>query len=151
VFWASLQIPIPKNPDDPVATMYDHLERFINQMLDADAHFSVFPHNLSEYESINDLPEPIEDPDQLPDEVNEWLEYFPRARPRACGGYTYTQVLLGFHKPFPKIVKATASWFHKMKFGLWKHPYNLKNQPHSDGSCSQQTQWTSKCYEAKSP
>jgi len=120
VFWASLRIPIPKNPDDPVATMYDHLERFINQMLDVDAHFSVFPHNLSEYDDIEDLPEPIEDPDQLPGEVDEWLEYFPGARPRARGGFTYTQVLLGFHELFPKIVKATALWFRKTKFGLWK-------------------------------
>jgi len=120
VFWASLRIPIPENPDDPIATMYEHLECFINQMLDADAHFSVFLHNLSKYESIDDLPEPIEDPDQLPDEVDEWLEYFPGARLWACRGYTYTQVLLGFHEPFPKIIKAMASWFRKTKFGLWK-------------------------------
>ncbi len=26
VFWASLRIPIPENPDDPVATMFNHLE-----------------------------------------------------------------------------------------------------------------------------
>jgi len=49
--------PNPENPDNPVAMMYDHLERFINQMLNADAHFSVFPHNLSEYESIDNLPD----------------------------------------------------------------------------------------------
>jgi len=120
VFWASLRIPIPENPDDPVAMMYDHLECFINQMLNTDAHFSVFPHNLSKYDSLEDIPEPIKDPDQLPAEVDKWLEYFPGARRRAHRGYMYTQVLLGFHEPFPKIIKATASWFWKTKFGLWK-------------------------------
>jgi len=89
-------------------------------MLDADAHFSVFPHNLSKYETLEDLPEPIEDPDQLLADMDEWLEYFPGARPRACGGYTYTSILLRFHKLFPKVIKAMVSWFCKTKFGLWK-------------------------------
>jgi len=61
--------------------------------------------------NLKDLPKPIKDPDQLPADVDEWLEYFPDARPQAHRGYTYTLVLLGFHKLFPKIVKATASWF----------------------------------------
>jgi len=97
VFWASLRIPIPEKPDDPVTTMFEYLEQFITHMLDADAHFSVFLHNLSAYESLDDLPELIEDPDHLPAEVDEWLEYFPRAWPRARGGYTYTSVLIGMH------------------------------------------------------
>jgi len=83
VFWANIQIPIPENPKDPVATMFDHLERFMHNMLEADAHFTVFPHNLSEYESIEDLLELLEDPDQIPGEVEDWLEYFPGTRPRA--------------------------------------------------------------------
>jgi len=119
VFWASLWIPIPEKPDDPVNTMFEYLEQFITHMLDVDAHFSVFLHNLSAYKSLDDLPELIEDPDQLPADVDE-LEYFPGARPQACGGYTYTSVLIGMHEPFPKIIKATASWFRKTKFGLWK-------------------------------
>jgi len=95
-------------------------------MLEADAHFTVFPHNLSEYESTNDLPEPIEDPDMLPDDVNEWLQYFSQAHPRARGGYTYTSVLLGFREPFPKVVKNTASWFRKTKLGIWKSSLQSK-------------------------
>jgi len=120
MFWASLRIPIPENPDDPVATMYNHLEQFINQMLDTDAHFSVFPHNLSDYESLNNIPELIKDPDQLPTKVDKWLKYFPGARLWARRGYMYTQVLLGFHEPFPKVIKATVSWFQKSKFRLSK-------------------------------
>jgi len=117
VFWATICIPIPKNPVDPVAMMFEHLKTFVNNILKADAHFSAFLHNLSKLESIKDLPEPIKDPNQLLDEVKEWLEYFPGACPCARGGYTYTSVLVGLHEPFPKVVKATASWF---KFGIWK-------------------------------
>jgi len=100
--------------------MFKHLESFITNMLEADAHFTMFPHNLSKYETTNDLPEPIKDPDMLPDDVNEWLQYFPQAHPRARGGYTYMSVLLRFWEPFPKVVKTTALWFQKTKFGIWK-------------------------------
>jgi len=120
VFWVTIRIPIPEDLVDPVSTMFEHLETFMTHMLEADTHFMVFPHNLSEYESTEDLPEPLEDPDLLPSEVEEWLEYFPGARPRACGGDTYTLVLLGFREPFPKVIKETASWLRKSKFGIWK-------------------------------
>jgi len=122
VFWATICIPIPENPVNPMAVMFEHLKTFINNMLEADAHFSVFPHNLSEFKAIKDLPEPIEDPDQLPDKVKEWLEYFPGAR----GGYTYMLVLVGLHEPFPKVIKALASWFRKTKFGIWKSSLQLE-------------------------
>jgi len=79
--------------------MFEYLETFMTNMLDADSHFTVFPHNISEYESIEDLPEPLDDWDNLLDDVDEWLVYFPQACPRVRGSYTYTSVLLGFHKP----------------------------------------------------
>ena len=120
VFWASIRIPIPEKPDDPITTMFDHLQNFMVHMLEADAHFTVFPYNLSNYETLDDMPEPLEDPDHIPGEVEEWLEYFPGARPRASGGNTYTSVLLGFREPFPNVIKATATWLRKTKFGLWK-------------------------------
>jgi len=81
VFWAMICIPIPENPADLVSTMFEHLKMFITNMLKADAHSSVFLHNLSEYESMEDLPEPVKDPDQLPADMDEWLEYFPGAQP----------------------------------------------------------------------
>ncbi len=120
VFWASIRIPIPEKPDDPVTTMFDHLQNFMVHMLEADAHFMVFPHNLSNYETLKDMPEPLEDPDHIPGKAEEWLEYFPGARPWASGRNTYTSALLGFRKPFPNIIKATATWLRKTKFGLWK-------------------------------
>jgi len=86
----------------------------------------VFLHNLSKYETLEDLPEPIEDLDQLLADVDEWLEYFPGAHPRACGGYTYTSVFLRFQKLFPKVINVTASWFCKTKFGLWKSSLQLE-------------------------
>ncbi len=120
VFWASIRMPIPEKPDDPITTMFDHLQNFMVHMLEADAHFTVFPHNLSTYETIDDIPEPLEDPDHLPGKVDEWLEYFPGARPRASGGNTYTSALLGFREPLLTVIKATATWLRKTKFGLWK-------------------------------
>ena len=80
----------------------------------------MFPHNLSKYELQEDLPEPLEDPNHIPGEVDDWLEYFPGAQPHASGRYTYTLALLGFPKPFPTVIKATVMWLHKSKFGLWK-------------------------------
>jgi len=100
--------------------MFEHLQNFMIHMLEADAHFTVFPHNLSDYNSLEDLPEMLEDPDHIPGEVDKWLEYFPGARPRASGGNTYTLALLSFHEPFPTVIKATVMWLQKTKFGLWK-------------------------------
>jgi len=85
-----------------------------------------FPHNISKYELIEDLPELLDNVDNLPDDVDEWLVYCPQACPRARGSYTYTSVLLGFHEPFPKVIKAMASWFQKTKFGLWKSLLQLE-------------------------
>jgi len=120
VFWANIRIPIPEKPVDPIATMFEHLQALMNNLLEVDAHFTVFPHNLSEYKSINDLPEALDDPDLIPDEVEDWLTYFPGARPRARGGYTYTTALLGFHEPLTKVLKEAGPWFRKTKFGIWK-------------------------------
>jgi len=100
--------------------MFKHLETFMINMLEVDVYFTVFPHNLSKYKSMEEMPKPIDDPDLLPNDVDKWLTYFPQAQPQARGGYTYTLVLLGFREPFPKIIKVTVSWFCKIKFGLWK-------------------------------
>jgi len=50
VFWASLCLPISKDPINPMAAVYDALEEFVAQMAEEDPNFVVFPHNLSEYE-----------------------------------------------------------------------------------------------------
>jgi len=150
VFWASIRIPIPEKPDDPVTTMLDYLQNFMVHMLEADAHFTVFPHNLSTYETLDEMPEPLEDPDHIPGEVDEWLEYFPGARPRASGGNTYTLALLGFREPFPTVIKATALWLRRLNLGYGNPLSNPRNQSRWDGSSSQHLRWRSKCYKAKS-
>jgi len=61
-----------------MVTVYSTLEEFVIQLAEEDPHFVVFPHNLSEYESesIEDLPPPIKNPDNLPDDIGNWLMYF---------------------------------------------------------------------------
>jgi len=115
-----------------MAAVYDALEEFITQLADEDPHFVVFPHNLSEYESIEDLPPPIETPDDLPDDIEEWLTYFPGAKPRISGGDTYTALLIGLSIPFPKLVKSLSAWMRNKRFGLWM-AYLQSEQPTSLG------------------
>jgi len=79
VFWANIRIHIAEKPVDPVTTMFEHLKSFLNNMLKIDAHFLVFAHNLSKFESINDLLEALDDLDLLPNDVDEWLQYFQGA------------------------------------------------------------------------
>jgi len=89
-------------------------------MTDEDNHFAVFPYHLSSYTDTDDLPAPIDNPDLIPDDIDEWRQYFPDVKPRACSGDLYTLVLVGFSKPFAKVMKAMAPWFCKEKFRIWK-------------------------------
>jgi len=45
----------------------------------------------------------------VPDDIDEWRQYFPDAKPWAQGGNLYTLALAGFSK-----------WFCKNKFGIWQ-------------------------------
>jgi len=132
VFWASLRMPIPPNPPNPMAAVYDALEEFIMHFTDEDPSFIVYPYKLSAYESIEDLPPPIETPDDIPDDIDDWLEYFPGAKPRKTGGDTYTALLIGMSKPLPKVIKNLSAWLRNKKFGLW-HAYLQSEQPTSLG------------------
>jgi len=57
--------------------------------------------------------------EDLPEDIDEWLIYFPQAKPWVSGGNTYTTVLLGFSIPFPKLMKQLSHWFMKKQHGLW--------------------------------
>jgi len=83
-------------------------------------HFAVFPHNLSDFDDIDNLPAPIETPDDLLDNINNWLTYFLQAKPRILGGNTYTSILIGLSIPFPKLVKSLSTWMHNKCYDLWK-------------------------------
>jgi len=132
VFWASLCLPIPPNPVNLMAVVYNALEEFIITFADEDPNFVVFPYTLSAYKLIEDLPPLIETMEDIPDDIEEWLEYFPGAKPQKTGGDTYMAVLVGMSKPLPKVVKNLSAWMRNKCFGLWR-AYLQSEQPTSLG------------------
>jgi len=132
VFWASLHLPIPKDPANPIVAIYDVLEEFIVQLAEEDPHFVVFPYRLSNYKLIKDLPPQIETLDDLPDDINEWLDYFPQAKPWVSGDDTYTTLLIEISIPFPKLIKNLSTWMQDKRFSQWKAYLQLE-QPISLG------------------
>jgi len=112
VFWASLRLPIPLNPVNLMAAVYSALEEFILTFTGEDPNFVGFPYKLSAYKSIEDLPPLIETTEDIPNNIEEWLEYFPRAKPWKTGGNTYTALLIGMSKPLPKVIKNLSTWMH---------------------------------------
>jgi len=50
----------------------------------------------------------IEDPEDLPMEVDNWLVYFPQAKPCFNGGNIYTTALIGSGILLGRIVKEQA-------------------------------------------
>jgi len=115
-----------------MAAVYNALEEFVMQLADEDPHFVVYPYNLSTYELAEDLPPLIETVDDIPDDIDEWLEYFPQAKSQISGGDTYTALLIRLSIPLPKLVKNLSAWMHNKRFGLWKAYLQLE-QPTSLG------------------
>jgi len=93
IFWASIRLPLPATPTNATDAMFNELDEFITKMQEADQKYSIFPHNLSQYGSLESLPPIIDDPEVLPSEVDDWLVYFPQAKPRFQGGNVYTTAL----------------------------------------------------------
>jgi len=120
VFWALLWLPIPKDPVNPMAAVFDALKDFIMKLANEDPNFVVFPHNVSKYESVEDLPPPIETLDDLPRDIDEWLLYFPQAKPRISSGDMYNVLLIGLSILLPKLVKNLSVWMRNKRYGLWK-------------------------------
>jgi len=100
------------------------------QFADEDPHFVVYLYNLSAYKSIDNLPPPIKMADDLLDNIDEWLEYFPQARPWVSGGDMYMALLIGLSIPLAKIVKNLCAWMRNKRFCLWKAYLQLE-QPTS--------------------
>jgi len=84
-----------------MAAVYNALEDFVVHMAEEDPQFVIFPYRLSDYKSIKDLPPPIKTMDDLPDNIDKWLDYFPQAKPRVTGGNTYMALLIGLSTPSP--------------------------------------------------
>jgi len=113
-------LPLPTSPTNATDTMFDALDEFITKMQEADYKFSIFPHNLSQYGSLESLPPIIDDPEVLPSEVDDWLVYFPQAKPRFQGGNVYTMALVGMSIPLGKIMKAQSEWLKETRYGIWE-------------------------------
>jgi len=93
-----------------MAAVFDVLEEFVMTLVEEDPNFVVFPHNVSEYELVKELPPLIKTLDDLPSDIDKWLMYFPQAKLRVSGGDTYTALLIGLSIPLPKLVKNLSTW-----------------------------------------
>ncbi len=62
----------------------------------------------------------IEEPEDLPTEVDDWLTYFPQVKPRFNGGDVYTTASIGCSIPLGWIMKEQSGWFKETRFGLWE-------------------------------
>jgi len=80
---------VPLAPSNATDAMFDVLDNFLTKMKEADRWFTVFPHNLSKYGTLDNLPHILKDPEDLPMEVDNWLVYFPQAKPWYNGGDVY--------------------------------------------------------------
>jgi len=60
------------------------LADFVKVATEEDRQFVVFPYNLSEHSSLEELPMVVDNGQMLPEEVNDWLQYFPQAKPWGC-------------------------------------------------------------------
>ncbi len=118
---------MPSTPGNAMDAMFDTLDEFITKMKEADRWFTVFPHNLSKYGTLDNLPHPLEDPEDLPTEVDEWLVYFPQAKPHYKGGDVYTTALLGLSLPLSRIMKEQHAWFSETRFGLWEATFQSES------------------------
>jgi len=73
-----------------------------------------------QYGSLESLPQVIDDPELIPTDVDNWLVYFPQAKPRFQGGNVYTSALISTSLPLSKIMKAQSDWFKETRFELWE-------------------------------
>jgi len=65
-------IPVPLAPGNTTNAMFNALDEFLMKMKDANKCFMVFLHNLPQYGTLASLPQLIEQPEDLPTEVNKW-------------------------------------------------------------------------------
>jgi len=120
IFWASICIPVPLSPANMTTLMFDALDDFLTKMKEADCQFTVFPHNLAQYGTLTKLPCLIKEPEDHPIEVDDWIIYFPQAKPWFNGSYVYTTALIVCSMPLSKLLKEPGDWFKESKFGLWE-------------------------------
>jgi len=93
VLWAMLKIPLPKITSWAADATFDCLADFIEVASKVDKKFVVFPYSLSNYKLFSNLPPGVADLEGLPETIEDWLQYFPQAKPRAKGGNVYMALL----------------------------------------------------------
>jgi len=120
VLWANLKIPTLEKPGNAADAMFDCLADFIEATGKEDKQFQVFPYHLSRYKLVMDLPPSITNLDSLPEEVDDWFNYFPGAKPRAKGGNVYMTLLISLSMPFVTFIKKLSPWCKEKKYGLWE-------------------------------
>jgi len=69
---------------------------------------------------MSELPPGVVDLDSLPEEIDNWLSYFPQAKPHAKGGNIYTALLIGLSMPSVTFIKKLSPWCKEKKFELWE-------------------------------
>jgi len=119
IFWALIRLPLLTKPKNAMDVVFKAINEFFTKLQEADRKFTVFPRNLSKYGSLNSMPKVINDLDGIPTKVEDWLEYFPQAKPCFSRGDLYTLALLGCSVLLPKILTTLRNWFCETRYGLW--------------------------------
>jgi len=60
----------------------------------------------------------VVDIESLLDKIDDWLQYFPQAKPHSRGGNVYAVMLLGLCSPFTAFIKKLSLWCKEKKFSL---------------------------------
>jgi len=97
-----------------------HPQQFLTTMKEADRCFTIFPHNLTQYGTLANLSQSIEDPEDLLTKVDNWLVYFPQAKPHFNRGDMYTTALIGGSILLGRLLKERIDWFKESKYSLWE-------------------------------
>jgi len=74
IFWASIKLPLLPKPNNAMDAVFEAIDEMFMKLQEADRKFTVFPHNLSKYGSLINMPKVINDPDGIPTKVEDWLE-----------------------------------------------------------------------------
>jgi len=97
---------------------YSMVSRFIDAATKEDKPFVIFPYHWSDYNLVEELPPVINNVETMPEEVEDWLHYFPEAKPHGQGGDIYIAILIGL-SIFPKFYQEISLWCREKKYGLW--------------------------------
>jgi len=113
VLCATLELSLPSNPGNAGDALFDCLASFMQAASKEDILFILFPYHLSEYQAVANLLAGIVNIKTLPEEMDDWLHYFPQAK------HLYTPLLIGLSLPFQKFIIKLSLWCKEKRFGLF--------------------------------